>query len=112
MENTQRIEKHTRRVSSLPAPDVIRARVAQFVRRNYRREIKDLHQPWRQCVAWVLSTKCAFTITDIALMLGVSERTAREDVGRMELFYFRGSNLRTHADKIFDYIIYNARYLP
>lgn len=112
MNNTQSIETHTLRGGGLPKPDVIRARVAQFVRRNYRREINNLHQPWRQCVAWVLSTKCGFRLAEIASLMGISERTAREDIGRMELFYFRGSNLRKHADKIFDYIIYNAKYLP
>ena len=93
-----------------PHPDIIKIKVKEYRRR------KHLHPDSytitdRRITTYVLSQNFEFTPREIADFLHVDPRTVRNDIRLMQFHIKIYPLLAQKTTDLYDYIIYNARYI-
>lgn len=93
-----------------PHPDIIKIKVKEYRRRKHldpnRYTVTE-----RRITAYVLAQHFEFTPRDIADFFHCDPRTAQNDIRLMSLHYRIYPLLAQKCLDLYDYIIYNARYI-
>lgn len=93
-----------------PHPDIIKIKVKEY-RRRKNRPPEQYTITERRITAYVLTVHFEFTTREIADFLHVDPRTIRNDVKLMKFQLKIYPLLKKQATDLYDYIIYNARYI-
>lgn len=93
-----------------PHPDIIKIKVKEYRRR------KHLHPTLykideRRVISFTLSQFFEFTPREIADFLRVDPRTVRNDISIMQLHVKIYPLVAAKVSDLYDFIIYNARYI-
>lgn len=92
-----------------PPADVILIKVKEFRRRNHRPEQISIDE--RRIIAYTLYQHFGFTSKQISETYQCTQRTARNDISLMEWRIKNYARYRDRVQKLYDYIIYNAKYI-
>lgn len=107
------IELSKKKIKELPHPpkDVIEAQIKVFWRRKKKVEVNELGAPYTLATVLLLYDWAGWTFKEIADFLQADQRTIKtwEFLGRMN--YNVEGNVFTWYYRLWDYILYNAKYL-
>lgn len=98
----------------LPHPEVIRARVKLFCSSKLYCTPDKVSPDWRMVIGWVLK-QTAFQPNQIIFILGCSRTTHFRDMQLAQLYVLRDTTkdarlFAERVDKLFSYILYNAKW--
>lgn len=96
-----------------PVPqDVALIKAKFYIRKKWKKEPRELAPLHRSVCIYTLHTKHGVDFPVLADMFGVTTRTVKEDINRMQFFVsINNNNLRKWVDDMERYIIYIANYI-
>lgn len=92
-----------------PPADVILIKVKEFRRRNHRPEKISIDE--RRIIAYTLYQHFGFTHQQISEAYNYNIRPVRNDISLMEWRVKNDNRYREKVRQLYDYIIYNAKYI-
>lgn len=92
-----------------PPADVILIKVKDFRRRNGRPEQISIDE--RRIIAYTLYQYFGFTPKQISEAYNCTQRTVRNDIFLAEWRVKNYARFRDRIQKLYDYIIYNTKYI-
>lgn len=99
-----------------PSHSVLLIRTVQFVKKNNNCLPCRLKQPQRAALLYTLIDIFGFTQAEIQRNLKIPHSTSSRDLSYIHFLFAHSKNKKSpeqvYSDKLRDYILYNARYLP
>lgn len=91
--------------------DTIRTRLNLYIERKLHTDKEHLLISHRQDIIFVLTHHFEFSLQEVMDTLPISKAQAYRDKNNAEYFQKHYRHRQEHAQRILEYIIYNARYL-
>lgn len=91
--------------------DVINTRVEYYIENKLHTTKKKLKVSDRQDIIIVLVEKFEYNVPELMKLLGRSRSVIYQDIGNAYFFQKRFKSRKEHADNIYSYILYNAKYI-
>lgn len=97
--------------SRKPAPEVIAARARLFVTHRLHSDTDHLDPQERMKIVYVLFECFSFSVPQILPIFSRARSNIYSDLSRARFFYSRSPAFRGQCADIYDYLIYNSRYI-
>lgn len=94
-----------------PAPDIIAIKARFYAENHFHRPLTALRPPQRVPTAYCLNFYFEFPTADIAALLGVSCSTVLRDLQSASV-YKNTQAFMSRVQSLYEYILYNAKYIP
>ena len=92
--------------------EVVIARMSAYAQRKWNCRLSNVNRDRRAMCAYVLRVGFEYQQKDIAAVLGVSQSVISSDLQHAQFHINQFLHFRKQVSSIYDYILYNARYLP